>query len=373
MDFRKEQSMANITLLSIFPSLASLSTLQFAYPWILLFWPVPFLIWFYTTPKKIQTNSALRVPFFQTIIQVSQSLQKNNSLRLLFKKAFYILLWLIWSLFLLGLATPQSTGIQLPTTQDGRNIMMVLDVSGSMSLPDHMINNRPTDRLTIVKRAAKQFVHHRSNDQLGLILFGSRAYLWTPLTYDHANIIERIEDASVGLAGQETAIGDAIGLAIKHLNKTNPKGRVMILLTDGVNNGGILPPIKAAELAKQNHIKIYTIGLGPDQQLNGFSGLFLQANSATDLDEATLKQIAEITQGQYFRASDLQSLETIYNQINQIEQIKQKALPIIPKIEWYPVFLIPAVIFLFILLGYILLHNQHGLNIRKIFINWRKI
>ena len=323
-----------------------LTSLSFACPWLWLIWPIPLCLWFFYSPLKASASHALRVPFFKTIQQYTHI----RATRWSAKK--YWLIWLAWTLLLIGLSGPRQVGERLPFAHKGHNIMMILDISGSMSLPDQVINTRQTDRLTIVKTAAKQFIRHRIEDQLGLILFGSRAYLWTPLTYDRASVISRIDDATVGLAGQETAIGDATGLAIKHLKNTPEKGRVIILLTDGVNNTGVMPPIKAAEFAKKNHIKINTIGLGADEHRSGFSGLFLQANTASDLDEATLKKMAHMTGGAYFRATDLSSLKTIYQQIDRMERVEQKPQHVIPKKEWYPWFLMPA----FLLLFYLLVH-----------------
>jgi len=326
-----------------------LTSLSFACPWLWLLWPLPLLIRFFYPPLQASASHALSVPFFKKIQQYTQSQSTGWSA----KK--YGLIGLAWTLLVIGLSGPRQVGAQLPLAHKGHNIMMILDISGSMSLPDQVINAQQTDRLTIVKTAAKQFVRHRTEDQLGLILFGSRAYLWTPLTYDRTSVIARIDDATVGLAGQETAIGDATGLAIKHLKNTPEKGRVIILLTDGVNNTGVMPPLKAAEFAKKNHIKINTIGLGPDEHRSGFSGLFLQANTASDLDEETLKKMAHTTGGAYFRATDLSSLNTIYQQIDRMERVEQKPQNVIPQKEWYPWFLIPA----FLLLLYLLAHQCH--------------
>ena len=153
-----------------------------------------------------------------------------------------------------------------------------------------------------------------------MILFGSQAYLQTPLTFDKQTIHERINDATVGLAGNSTSMGDALGLAIKHLKNTHQKGRIVILLTDGANNSGVLPPLKAADIAHDNLVKVYTIGLGSDYQF----------------DEKTLKTIAEKTDGLYFNANDLASLETTYQRINAMETITQDAALVQPKREYYP-------------------------------------
>lgn len=208
--------------------------------------------------------------------------------------------------------------------------MMVLDLSGSMALDDMTINNQPASRLTIVKHAAEAFVKARVHDQIGLILFGSQAYLQTPLTYDHTNVLERIDDATVGLAGKTTSIGDALGLAVKRLSDFPIKSRVIILLTDGANNSGLINPMKATELAQAEQIRIYTIGLGSDDDP------FADDQLAADLDEKTLKDIAQRTGGRYFRATDLDSLQSIYQKIDQLETSQHDEATIRPQKDYYP-------------------------------------
>jgi Ca-activated chloride channel family protein len=206
-----------------------------------------------------------------------------------------------------------------------------------MELPDRVVKGQQVTRLAVVKKAALRFVQERPDDKIGLILFGSQAYLQTPLTYDHKNVEMRLEDATVGLAGKSTSIGDALGLAVKNLQQVSPKGRVIILLTDGVNNSGVLTPQKAAEFAQMEGIKVYTIGLGSDEMVNAFSGAFFQMGlGQPDLDEDTLKEVARKTGGRYFRATDLQSLDRIYDQINQLEATEQSSETVRPQQEYYP-------------------------------------
>ena len=215
--------------------------------------------------------------------------------------------------------------------------MLALDLSGSMELTDMMLHGRPVSRLMVVKEAAKQFVEDRKGDHIGLILFGTQAYLQTPLTYDRHSVLARIEDASVGLAGKTTSIGDAVGLAVKRLESVPKQGRVIILLTDGANNSGILTPLKAAEIAKDEGIKIYTIGLGAESDPNAITpDNFLTMNASADLDEDTLKEMAKMTDGQYFRATDPDSLKAIYKKINELERTKQEQASVRPQKEYYP-------------------------------------
>jgi Ca-activated chloride channel family protein len=216
--------------------------------------------------------------------------------------------------------------------------MMALDLSVSMEINDMLLHGRPASRLTVVKRAAEQFVQDRTGDRIGLILFGTRAYLQTPLTYDRHSVLMRIEDATAGLAGKTTSIGDAVGLAVKRLEDVPDTGRIIILLTDGANNSGVLAPLKATELAKEDGIKIYTIGLGSEADPRALSNDFLIPNASADLDEETLQKMAEMTGGRYFRATDTETLHAIYKTIHQLETATQELATIRPQKEYYPWF-----------------------------------
>lgn len=297
---------------------------ELASPWMLIWLPLPYLIWRFLEGATHQPEQALWIPFFEQIKAIDSSTSKTV------RPPFW--LGLTWVLLLLALSGPRFVGEIVPIDRKGHHIMLALDVSGSMALDDMEVQNRRYQRLDVVQYAAKNFVKQRTQDEIGLVLFGSKAYLLTPLTRDKKHILSRINDASVGLAGQATAIGDAIGLSIKHLKETPEKGRVLILLTDGVNNAGVLSPLKAATLAQREKIKIYTIGLGSDTPVFGPFGMAPPA----DLDEETLKKIAKITEGRYFRANDLDSLQQIYTLINQIETVKQTSPPIRPQTEYYP-------------------------------------
>lgn len=303
--------------------------LTLAMPLVLLLLPLPILIWLLLPSSAIKISAALRIPFFNRIATIMASAQNNfNQYRQ------FILLMLIWCLAIIAAAGPRWIGDPLSVPREGHNIMLVLDLSGSMELTDLQINGRPVSRLTIVKKAAKQFVADRLGDRMGLILFGTRAYLQTPLTFDRQTVLMRIDDATVGLAGQTTSLGDALGLAVKHFQGLPLPGRVVILLTDGASNSGVLTPDVAANLAKTDNIKVYTIGLGREANLN--FGLPFNGYPGADLDEGTLQNIANITGGQYFRATDLSSLHIIYATINKLERLTQEHPPIRPEHDYYP-------------------------------------
>lgn len=305
---------------------------QLALPWVLLALPLPWFIWRFMPPLPTQSPSALKVPFFNHIRPMIE--QKRHQIP---RQTDLMTGFLIWSLLLLACSGPRWIGPPEPLTRDGYNIMLALDISLSMGVRDRVIHHQAATRLDVVKQTAQRFIHDRSQDKLGLILFGERAYLLSPLTYDHPTIIQRIDEATPGLAGQSTAIGDALGLAIKRLQTIPSQGRMIILLTDGANNAGILPPIKAAQIAHDKNIRIYTIGLGESTDISSFDQMFLSMNrGGSDLDEATLKKIARLTGGRYFRATNMQSLQNIYQSINRIEKVSQNQLTVRPQHEYYP-------------------------------------
>ncbi len=303
---------------------------ELTWPWAFLLLPLPLLIWFVCPRVRVPLPVALKIPFFNDMTGLVE--QEKHAFT---KQTHVMLFFLIWSLLTLALANPRWVGEPLPLARDGHNVMLVLDLSPSMAVNDMRLHGRAATRLSVVKLAARAFVKNRPSDRLGLILFGEQAYLQTPLTYDHANVLLRIADATAGLAGKSTSIGDALGLAVKHLQQVPQAGRVIILLTDGANNSGLLAPMKAAELAQNAGIKVYTIGLGSDTDTQTFNGLFLSMNAAAELDEDTLKAVAKKTGGRYFRSTNLSSLQAIYQAINRMETVTQSDATVRPQHDYY--------------------------------------
>ncbi len=302
---------------------------EFATPWAFLALIFPLLVWFFCPRAPIHLSMALKVPFFDDLSQLVKqqkfSFQKNTP---------WIILYISWCFLVIALAGPRWVGQPRPLAHEGYNIMLALDISPSMGINDMITGSHRNTRLDVVKRAGRQFVEDRVGDNIGLILFGEQAYLFTPLTYDHQTVLQRLDDASVGLAGKSTSLGDALGLAIKRLQQVPKEGRMVILLTDGVSNSGVLSPIKAAELAQRAGIVVHTIGLHSDIDPRSFSGLFLNSNGAADLDEKTLKKIARLTGGRYFRASNLESLQEIYHAIDHMTRVSQDKAYIRPQHEY---------------------------------------
>ncbi len=208
----------------------------------------------------------------------------------------------------------------------GRNLMLAVDLSGSMDQKDFELAGTRVDRLTATKAVAADFISRREGDRIGLILFGERAYLQVPLTLDRETVTTLLMEAFIGLAGEKTAIGDAITLAVKRIHEQEQDGgeQVLVLLTDGANTAGEVDPRKAAELAAQVGLRVYTIGIGAEQlEVSSLVGGRRRINPSADLDEATLTEIAEVTGGRYFRARDTAGLQDIYRLVDELEPVEE--------------------------------------------------
>jgi Ca-activated chloride channel family protein len=214
-------------------------------------------------------------------------------------------------------------------------MMLAVDLSGSMAQEDMVLAGQPVSRFSAVKAIAGDFISRRSGDELGLILFGSQAYLVTPLTYDLDAVHAQLAGSAVGLAGRETAIGDAIGVAVKRLASLPAQARVMVLLTDGVNNTGAIEPLDAARAAKAAGVRIYTIGIGADRMtVPGFFGSSV-VNPSADLDVGMLTSMANDTGGRFFRATDTSALADAYRSIDALEPMPHQGQPLRPHIELF--------------------------------------
>ena len=296
--------------------------IEWLWPLAFLLVPAPILVrWLIKANKKKQP--ALTVPSLEGF----SGLSTNESFSATLSTVKLIILWLAWILLIAAVARPQWIGemVSLPTT--GRDLMLAIDISGSMATEDMQVNNDYVDRLSVVKAVISQFLDARKGDRVGLVLFGTNAYVQAPLTFDLKSVKKLMIEAPVGIAGGKTAIGDAIGLTVKRLRERQNEEKVVILLTDGANNVGEIPPIKAAELASVDGIKIYTIGVGAEEMRvpSLFGSLAGRTtNPSADLDEETLSKIAEATQGRYFRAKDTNTLAQIYELIDKLEPIEQE-------------------------------------------------
>ncbi|MGY4493241.1 vWA domain-containing protein [Pseudomonas sp. TE3610] len=291
---------------------------EFAWPWIFLLAPLPWLMRV-LLPVADSGEPSLKITFLDELEGLSRR-RARISLPSWRQQAPLILLWLL----LLGAAArPQWLGQPLPIAASGRDLLVAVDVSGSMDYPDMHWDDEDVSRLTAVKRLLGDFLEHRKGDRVGLILFGSQAYLQAPLTFDRHTVRTWLDEARIGIAGKNTAIGDAIGLGLKRLRLRPAQSRVLILVTDGANNGGEIHPLTAAKLAAEEHVKIYTIGIGADPSEDGALGT-LGINASMDLDEASLTEIARLTGGQYFRARDGNELKSIGATLDRLEPVTQQ-------------------------------------------------
>lgn len=309
--------------------------MTFLWLWAFLLLPLPWLVYRFSKPQDTGTSGALRVPFFRQLRQQLGNTPSTQAKPPLWKWAVLSLAWLC---LLTALARPALVGREIPLPVEGRDIMLAIDLSGSMQARD--LGTRQ-NRLDVVKSAAEQFIDARKGDRVGLILFSDRAYLQAPLTFDRQAVADLLQEAQVGLTGQQTAIGDAIAIGLKRLSnskvETKTDSRVLVLLTDGANNAGVMLPLQATELAKNLGIKIYTIGVGGEGQvINTPFGRQRIANS--ELDEQTLQQIAELTGGRYFRATDAKGLQSVYQDIDQLEPIVGEPIFVRPEVAlfYYP-------------------------------------
>ena len=279
--------------------------------------PLPLLIWLLPAIRQASITT-VKVPFFTNFWQ---SLASVNQQTKWWMKLLAIITWLI---FLAAAAKPVWVGDAIALPVKGRDLMMAVDVSGSMQETDMKLKGQEVNRLTMIKYVAGDFIQRRVGDRIGLILFGQQAYLQTPLSFDRKTVNKLLDEAMIGIAGKATAIGDAIGLAVKRVRKTTDNNRILILLTDGQNTAGQISPLKAAELAKSEGLKIYTIGIGADEVYRRTIFGNRRINPSMDLDEKTLTKIANMTGGRYFRARNSKDLENIYKMLDKLEPLAKE-------------------------------------------------
>lgn len=304
--------------------------LEFAWPWVFLLAPLPWLAWRLLPPVGSRDEAALRVPFLDDLAGLAVKPGSQVPRRTRFWLAI-----LAWLALIAAAARPQWLGEPIEQVVSGRDLLLAVDLSGSMEIEDFVLDGQAVDRLTATKQVAGQFIERRAGDRIGLILFGERAYLQAPLTFDRKTVRTLLDESVIGLAGDKTAIGDAIGLAVKRLRQNPDNQRVLILLSDGANTAGAVLPLQAAELAEREHLKIYTIGVGAERMV--VAGLFgaREVNPSQDLDEETMTAIADRTGGRYFRARDTEELAKIYQVLDHLEPVEKERLFYRPYVELY--------------------------------------
>ncbi|MDK8463973.1 VWA domain-containing protein [Marinobacter sp. SS13-12] len=303
--------------------------LSLAFPWALLLALLPLL-----THLRRRSAQAVEAPVFPVGHWLSDlpGVSRSGSRTPLWQQLVLLLMWL---LLVVALARPQHVGEQVQLPVSGRDLLLAVDISPSMDEQDMVVQGRSINRLQAVKRVLDDFIQRREGDRLGLLLFGTEPYIQAPLTFDRATVQTLLNEAGIGMAGRATAIGDALGLAVKRLRDRPQEQRVVILLTDGANTAGEIAPDKAAEIARAAGVRIYTIGIGAESMVQrGLLGS-RRVNPSRDLDEDLLKRVAQQTGGEYFRARSLPELELIYESINQLEPIELEGKHYRPVTELY--------------------------------------
>lgn len=298
---------------------------EFAWPWMFLLLPLPWLL--RRLLRAAEPGQALHLPHPGLHLAATER-QGRAGWR-------QWLLMLAWLSLLVATARPQWVGPPQAQQRSGRAMMLAVDLSGSMRTDDMQFGGRSISRFGAVEAIAGDFIARRGGDELGLILFGSRAYLVTPLTYDLDAVRSQLQGAAVGLAGTETAIGDAIAVAVKRLANLPTQARVVVLLTDGVNNAGNIAPLDAAHAAQAAGVRVYTIGIGATEM--SIPDLFgtRTVNPSADLDEGMLREIASQTGGRYFRATDANQLADAYRAIDALEPMHQQGPSLRPRHELF--------------------------------------
>lgn len=298
--------------------------LTFDLPWAFAILPLPLLVWWLLPPFK-ETTPALRVPFFE---QVAKTLNLEPSSGAVVHKSNWaqkLLAPLCWGLVVVALASPQWLQPPLVRTQSSRDLMLAIDISQSMEARDFKgADGKPVDRLTAVKSVVRDFIARRQGDRLGLIVFGQGAFPQSPLTLDHETVLLLLDEVRIGMAGPQTSIGDAIGVAVKMTQHSKAEDKVLVLLTDGNDTASRVPPEDAARIAADNHLIIHTIGIGDPQ-----------ATGDDKVDLAALRRLSDETKGRSFRGEDRAGLEEIYSTIDRITPVKVQRTEFRPKIALY--------------------------------------
>ena len=306
---------------------------EFKTPLVLLLIPLLLALFWYVNRRG--TSTSFR---FSSLSLMSQL---GTTWRARWSFLPWVLRALVLVLLVIALASPRKLLTQSKLSSEGIDIVLALDVSGSMSAEDYVINGQRISRLGIIKSTVENFVKQRPDDRIGLIVFGSQAYTVCPLTTDHEWFLENLRQVRIGLIQDATAIGSGISTSLLRLKNSKAKSRIIVLLTDGVNNSGKIQPLDAAKMAQALGIKVYTIGAGttgvvPFPVTDEFGNKHYE-QAQFDLDEDTLKKIAAMTGAEYFRAADTASLRNIYAEIDKLEKIKidEKGYKQYEPLFWY--------------------------------------
>ena len=299
---------------------------ELAHPWALLLLPLPLLM--RLLPAYKESRDSVRVPFFDKLVELSEQRPDTGAMILRRDRAQRFLVGFMWLCLIIAATKPQWIGPPIEQQKSGRDLMIAVDLSGSMQTRDFTLPDGSTvDRLQAVKQVLEDLAKQHASDRLGLIVFGDAAYLQTPFTDDHQVWTQLLAETEIGMAGQSTVFGDAIGLAIKLFKENNSDNRVLIVLTDGNDTGSTVPPVDAAKVAAANAIRIYTIAVGDPASAG---------EEALDMD--TIKRVSQVTGGQDFQALDQQALRSAYQAIGELEPELYETISFRPRqsLHWAP-------------------------------------
>jgi Ca-activated chloride channel family protein len=297
------------------------SSLNFEYPYLFLAFFLPYILQKILSKKDLSKN--IPVIYFPYLKKI-QLLQKVNQKTSLHNSALFseIIFYLIWTLLTISLMNPRIIDKVTKINTEGYDIILAVDISNSMAALDFSIKNQISSRLDVAKKTVEEFILKRKGDRIGLVVFGKNAYLHVPLTFDINTATKMLQTVEVGMAGDSTSIGDAIGLSLKSLKDKKSGSTAIILLTDGDDTSSSIPPITAAKLVKEYHIPIYTIAMGREDKVP-----FPTANGRVVMVEMRvnkklLQEISNITKGKFFIADDMDSLQKIYHEISDLKKTK---------------------------------------------------
>tara|TARA_B110000503_G_scaffold32101_2_gene52062 strand:- start:1064 stop:2056 length:993 start_codon:yes stop_codon:yes gene_type:complete len=300
---------------------------ELAHPWALALLALPLIMWL--LPAYRESRDSVRVPFFDKLVELSELRPGSGAMILRRDRVQRALVGFMWLCLVLAAAKPEWIGAPIEQQKSGRDLMIAVDLSGSMETRDFVLPNGETlDRLQAVKQVLTELVDQRASDRLGLIVFGSAAYLQTPFTDDHIVWEQLLTETKIGMAGQSTVFGDAIGLAIKLFKQSDSDNRVLIMLTDGNDTGSTVPPVDAAKVAKTYGVRIYTIAIGDPASAG---------EEALDLD--TINRVSAVTGGQSFQALDQAELRRAYQAIATLEPEIYESTRFRPRqsLHWLPI------------------------------------
>lgn len=292
--------------------------LQFYWPWLALLLPLPLLVRF-VFPAKADPERASPELSFPSLERLEKAFPAQSCQPVKANLLFITLFSLMWIFLVAALMQPQRVDQYTQVKNKGYDIMLAVDISASMQALDFSTNLKTITRLDVAKESVGKFTLGRRGDRVGLVTFGESAYLHVPLTLDTSSVTKMLNDTVSGMAGNGTAIGDAIGLAVRTLRERPEGSRVLVLLTDGEDNSSSIPPLEAAKLAKQYGIRIYTIGIGRNGPVP-FPTKYGTQMAEVPMDEGLLKEIAAMTGGHYFLATNQNALESIYAKIDELEK-----------------------------------------------------